>query len=372
MNLLIRFFILNIIVVHSIFAQSELELKELALNKLLLNLRGAKTDLDIEKQNKIFKKEMESFLNLEGIFNYEFKHLKTVAVIESPDKLIRIVNWNLEFSDLSYSYCAFVLRWDEDKETVKLTELVDKLDPYAPKPEGVIDSKNWYGCLYYKIVPYERNNKTEYLLLGWDGGTTGSNFKFIDVLTFNGNNIKLGSPVFKGKNSVAKRVIFEYSDKSVMALKFEEKRKRIVFDHLSPESQSLAGVASYYVPDMSYDSYNYTDEMWVLNEDIIALNSEVSNEKKEFYSVNENTGKLEKHRLNNSWIDPTDENNSSQTKHVARTPESEAARQALEKEELLMPKIKKKKRRDRRNPFGLSVTTGKYKSKKSKNNKKFD
>jgi hypothetical protein len=34
-----------------------------------------------------------------------------------------------------------------------------------------------------------------------------------------------------------------------------------------------------------------------------------------------------------------------------------------------MPKIKNKKRRDRRNPSGLSVTTGKYKSKKSK---KFD
>jgi hypothetical protein len=151
-----------------------------------------------------------------------------------------------------------------------------------------------------------------------------------------------------------------------MSLKFEDKRKRIVFDHLSPESQSLAGIASYYVPDMSYDSYNYSDEMWILNEDVIALNSEDKNDKKEFYAVNDKTGKLEKHKLNDSWIDPSDENNSSETKHVARTPESEAARQALEKEELLMPKMRNKKRRDRRNPTGLSVTTGKYKSKKRK------
>lgn len=353
-------------------SQPELEEKEIALNRSLLNLRSAKSDSEIEKQNKIFKKEMESFLKLEGAFNYEFKHLKTVAILDSPDKLVRIVNWNLEYTDVSYSYCAFVMRWDEDKEVVKLTELIDNLDPYSPKPEGVIDSKNWYGCLYYKIVPYERNNKKEYLLLGWDGGTTGSNFKFIDVLVFNGNNVKLGSPVFKGKSNVAKRVIFEFSDKSVMALKFEENRNRIVFDHLSPESQSLAGVASYYVPDMSYDSYNYSDEMWILNEDVIAVNSEDKNDKRVFYSVNEKTGKLEKHKLNDSWIDPSDENNSGQTQHIARTPESEAARQAIENEQLLVPVIKKPKRRDRRNPSGLSVTTGKYKSKKSKRNKKFD
>jgi hypothetical protein len=351
------------------FGQSELEEKEIVLNRTLLDLRAAKTDAEIEKQNRIFKKEMEAFLKLDGVFKYQFKHLKTVAVLDSPDQLVRIINWNLEYTDMSYSFCAFVMRWDEDKKKVKNTELVDNLDPYSPKPEGTIDPKDWYGCLYYKIVPFERNNKIEYLLLGWDGATTGSNFKFIDVLVLNGNGLKLGSPVFKGKSKVSKRVIFEYSEKSVMALNFEDKRERIVFDHLSPESQSLAGITSYYVPDMSYDSYNYADELWVLNEDVIALNSDDNNDKREFYAVNEKTGKIEKHKLNNSWIDPTDENNSTDAKHVARTPESEAQRIAQEKEELLMPKVKKKSRRDRRNPSGLSVTTGKYKSKKRK---KFD
>jgi hypothetical protein len=360
------FFLTLISTGFKLWSQSELEEKEIALNSSLINLRNAKTDDDITKLNREFKKEMESFLKLDGVFKYKFKHLKTVAILDSPDEDFRIINWNLEFSDLSYSYCAYVMRWDDDKEVAKITELVDNLDPYSPKPEGIIDSKNWYGCLYYKIVPFERNNKTEYLVLGWDGGTTGSNFKIIDVLVFNGNNVKLGSPVFKGKKNISKRIVFEFSDKSVMALKFEEKRRRIVFDHLSPESQSLAGIASYYVPDMSYDSYNYTDEMWVLHEDIIAVNGEDNNEKKEFYAVDEKTGKIEKQKLNNSWIDPSNENGTDESKHVARTPESEAARLALENEDLLIPKVKKHRRHDRRNPSGLSVTTGKYKTKKSK------
>jgi hypothetical protein len=131
----------------------------------------------------------------------------------------------------------------------------------------------------------------------------------------------------------------------------------------------LAGITSYYVPDMSYDSYNYTDELWVLNEDVIALNSNDKNDKREFYAVNEKTGKIEKHKLNNSWLDPSDENNSGDSKHVARTPETEEQRIALEKEELMTLEVKKKRRKDRRSPSGLSVTTGKYKSKKRK---KFD
>ena len=357
-------FLFNILIILNISAQAELEEKEILLNNSLVNLRNAKSDDEILKLNRLFKKEMESFLKLDGVFKYKFKHLKTVAVLDSPDDNVRIVNWNLEFSDLSYSYCAFVVRWDEDKNIAKITELIDNLDSYSPKPEGILDAKNWYGCLYYKIVPYERNNKTEYLMLGWDGGTSGSNYKIIDVITFNGNNVKLGSPVFKGKNNVSKRVVFEFSDKSVMALKFEEKRRRIVFDHLSPESESLAGIASYYVPDMSYDSYVYSDEMWILNEDVIAVNSENKNEKKEIYVVDEKTGKIDKQKLNDSWIDPSGEIGTNESKHVARTPESEAAKLALEKEDLLMPKVKKRNHRDRRNPAGLSVTTGKYKTKK--------
>ena len=46
--------------------------------------------------------------------------------------------------------------------------------------------------------------------------------------------------------------------------------------------------------------------------------------------------------------------------HVARTPESEAINLEENNDE---PKIRRN-RRDRRNPNGLSVTTGKYKPKK--------
>jgi len=364
----LSFLFLIVFYSFSFLSQKNLEEKEKELNIKLLALRGAKTDDEIDFLNTEFKKAMEVFLKNEDAFKHKFTQLKTVAVIDSPDEKIRIINWNLEYSDLSYKYYAFVMRKDDNKDKISITELIDNLDAYEPKPEGVIDAKNWYGALYYKIIPFERNNKMEYVLLGWDGGTSGSNFKLIDVLTFSGSTLKLGSPVFKAKKSTHKRVIFEYSDKSNMTVKFEEKYGRIVFDHLSPESPSLAGVYSYYVPDMSYDSYNYTDGNWVLNEDVIAVNPEEAKGKKYFYALNSKTGKPEKVPLKKDWIDPTDINKSEDIKHVARTPESEAALAAASVETPIIYRAKRKKR-DSRAPENMSITTGKYKTKKTK---KFD
>ena len=346
------------------FSQVDLAERELLLNTKLEALRAAKNDDDIETLNLDFKNEMLSFLKLEGAFTYPISKLKTIALLDSPDKLVRIINWNLEYSDMSYSYCGFVMRWDEDKEELKITELIDKVDPYTAKPTGVIDAKNWYGALYYKIIPIEYNGKIEYTLLGWDGGTTGSNFKIIDVLTFSGNNVKFGSPVFIKKKEVLKRVVFEYSDKSSMSLKYEDKYGRIVFDHLSPESPTLAGVYSFYVPDFSYDAFLWENESWVLNEDVITLNDEEVNKNQTNYVVNEKTGEIKKKKGKDGWINPADPNRKNDIGHVARVPEINP----INEDNTDKPK-KKHLRRDRRDPNNLSVTTGKYKKKKRRKNK---
>ena len=303
------------------FAQSELQQKEQALNERLLSLRSAKTDEEMDRINAVFKKEMEAFLKSEGAFEHPFTLLKTIAVLDSEDELVRIINWNIEYTDYSYSYAGFVLKKEEGKEKVTVTELIDKLDPYTPKPEGIVDAKNWYGALYYKIIPFGHHGKTEYLLIGWDGGTTGSNFKLMDVLTFAGNIPKFGSPVFKANRTTLKRVVYEYSNLSNMSMRFDMKNGRVVFDHLSPESPVLEGVYSYYIPDMTYDAYryDYDAEIWVLQEDVIMTNPDDKSGERSFYSLNTRTGKVEKNRLNADWISPQDSEIENNGTHVART-----------------------------------------------------
>jgi hypothetical protein len=339
------------------FAQSDLQQKEARLNESLLKLRSAKTDEEMDRLNVVFKKEMESFLKFEGAFDYAFTLLKTIAVLDSEDELVRIINWNIEYTDFSYSYGGFVLKKEEGKEKVTVTELIDKLDPYAPKPEGIIDAKNWYGALYYKIIPFGHHGKTEYLLIGWDGGTTGSNFKLMDVLTFSGNTPKFGSPVFKANRTTLKRVVYEYSNLSNMSMRFDAKNSRIVFDHLSPESPVLEGVYSYYIPDMSYDSYryDYDAENWVLQEDVIMTNPDDKNVEKSFYSLNSRTGKVEKNRMNANWITPQDPDIESNGTHVARTENTPVDQ--ITTEDFRLPKVRLFSRRHK-NPEMMPVGRG--------------
>jgi len=320
----------------------DLTQQERELNRYLLKLRESKTDEEMNELNAKFKSKILDFLKNDGARSYKFIFCKTISVLDSPDGLIRLITWNIEYTDFTYAFDGVVMFFDDRKEKVKLFELTDILDPYSERPTGVVDAKNWYGALYYQMIPFERNGKIEYVVLGWDGGTTASNFKIIDVITVTASGVRFGSPVFKEKNTIHKRLVYEFSEQAKMTLAYESKYNRIVMDHLSPESQSLAGVRSFYVPDMSYDAYNLEDEMWYFKEDIIANNQ--VDDKKEI----------------RQWINPDENRPGEIVNHVARTPESEL--ELSKTETNIVPK--KVKRNKRRTENSLKVTTGKYKIKK--------
>lgn len=356
MRIFIAFLLLTL---HLSLWSQNLAERELLLKNRLEELRAAKTDNEIKKINAIFTKEMSEFLRKEGAYQFQFTLLPTIADLKSDDGLVRIVHWNLEYRDFSYSYAGFVMHWDPDNETTKVFDLLDITDPYTSIPEGVIDAKQWYGALYYKMVTVEYNGEYQYVLFGWDGATTNSNFKIIDVLSFKGSNAKLGSPLFVNKTKVAKRVVYEFADRSTMALKMDEKRNRIVFDHLSPETPALTGLYSYYIPDFSYDAYVWEEDRFVLYEDVIATNDPIESKETTLYVKDPKTGKVTKESYKLKWINPEDKAREGDINHVARTPESVENKSDANNIENNEP-LEKKRWWDRRNPDKLSVTTGKY------------
>ena len=90
-------------------AQSQLEKQELELNATLLSFRKAVTREEMDTENQNFKKQMYEFLQKAEAFDYTFKHLESVAILDSPDGKIRIVNWNIEYPDMSYAYSGFIM-----------------------------------------------------------------------------------------------------------------------------------------------------------------------------------------------------------------------------------------------------------------------
>ena len=338
---------------------------ETKLVTLLDNLRAAQSDNDKETANTAFKETMELALKQNAAFTYPFSKLKSVGFIDSPDKLLRIVNWNVEQADNTHKYFCFLMRFDERKKEVILSELIDNSSFMpAPQKEDILEADQWYGALYYKIIPIEKGSTTLYTILGWDGATSASNFKLIDVLYFTGTQAKLGSPIFKMNGSTDKRVFFEHSEKATMSLRYEESYNRIIFDHLSPESPGLEGFYSFYVPDLSLDALILEGNKWIFKEDVIGINPADPNEKVTVYAMDEKDGHIEKKEIKNKWVDPSDDKApAGGIDHKAALPEGE-----LETSSKSTKKPKEKKIKDKRDPGAMGATYGGMKKKKRKKN----
>lgn len=357
----------------SFFAQFNFIERENELAILLDSLRASKNDEAKNRWNEEFKTLLQSTLNEPTIFDQQFTKLHTLGVITSPDNLMKIVNWNVEQDDQSQKYYCFVLQKDERKNTHKVVELVDNSFMLPGKPEDILDENNWYGALYYQIIPFERNSKMSYIVLGWDGGLTSSNTKLIDVISFTGNGVKLGQSIFKMGDQTLKRVFFEHSEKTVMSLRYEEEYKRIIFDHLSPETPSMTGFYEYYVPDMSYDALLLNGSKWVLAEDVIGINKLPETVKK--YSMNPETGEVIEEEVDNKWVDPTSSSPAgSKEVHVATLPnetgsgsETEVAEKTAKKKKEEMTALEiyeSKKRHKEKQPDNSILPDSKKKKRK--------
>lgn len=339
------------------FSQT-LETAEIELSKLLNDLRNAKTDQEKEEANVLFKSELEKVIQQTGSFDYPFNALTTLGSIKSPDNKIRLFNWNVEQDDLTQKYYCYILRYDDKRKEYLMSELVDNSFMIPERPTEILEASDWYGALYYKILPINKGSKTAYTLLGWDGNNSMSTIKLMDVLYFAGNSPRLGSPVFKQGNETVKRVFYEHSKKCTMYLNYDEAQKRIILDHLSPETPSMKGFYAFYVPDLSYDAYELRNNKWYLKEDVIGVNDKT--EDKITVSVyDEKTGEIVEKQVKNKWIDPSDDKSpAGGNKHIATTPEQEdGVNTAPAKEE----KTKRKERK--KNPESYNPTDKKRKKK---------
>jgi hypothetical protein len=358
-----KYLIICLLLSSTAFSQLDTSMVEYETNLLTLldNLRAAKKDSQKDSINAEFKTTFQEALKRKGAFTYPFSRLRTIGILDSPDKQLRIVNWNIEQEDQTQKYFCFLLHINAKTKEIDFTELVDNPTEEGPRPDGVLEPESWYGALYYKIIPIEKGVKTIYTVLGWDGNNSMSSIKLIDAIYYSGKNAKLGSPIFKTKTQVLKRVFFEHSKKATMSLKYEEEKKRITFDHLSPETPNLAGYYSFYIPDLSFDAYALEGNKWVLQEDVIGLNN-ASNPKKEIYIVKE-SGEIEKKTIKDKWENPVEGAAAGNTSTTQNQPTEPAGSPTMTIKEELDKRVSKK---DNRDPTNLNSTLGSQKKKKRK------
>jgi hypothetical protein len=239
------------------------------------SLKALKNDNLKRQLNAEIVSKLANLLENPKSFQFGLDSLKFVGKVMAPDNSFRILNWNLTFDDFSYSYVNFMQLNPDGKYGYKLFQIKDsrlKIDHAIENKELTKD--NWYGALIYKILLDSYKHQNFYTFFAIDHNNMMTHFKFIDVITFNEKGEPIfGKAIFKTPKALRSRIVFEFSAQLVMGLKYDDKLKMIVFDHLSPDRPELAGDFKFYGPDFSYDGFKFEDGLWQFQTDLKLSNS---------------------------------------------------------------------------------------------------
>ena len=243
----------------------DLPQEEIKLRKLYDSIANSNDDQLKKTLNDHIRQEWQSLLKHPKTFDYPFDSLDKAGIIKSPDKQLKLYNWNLPYESGEHDYFCFIQYKPKKKqEQPVLIELKDKSATIKNPEQKILQGSEWYGALYYKIIPIKtRFNDTYYTLLGYDPNDFLTNKKIVDVLHFDKNKPIFGASIFRNQRQISNRIIFEYGEFVSMMLKYDEDKEMIVYDHLSPSKPMYEGQREFYGPDFSYDGLKYENGVWI-------------------------------------------------------------------------------------------------------------
>ncbi|MBS1652799.1 MAG: hypothetical protein JSU07_12390 [Bacteroidetes bacterium] len=249
---------------------------------------SSKNEQDRIEGNKKFVAEWDKILSNPKSLTYPFDSLKEVSILNSKNKKIKLITWNLHKNDGSHIFFGYLLV-DNSKKIKKSFLKYIKVEEYncfklidnsmtINNPENFIGSPNkWYGMLYYQLI----ENDGFYTLLGYDPNNKITQKKFIDILYFKSDGSPIfGKDVFKFARKNPRRLMFEYSSEVSMSLRYDERQNKIVYSHLGPKTEDaiLQNQMQYYGPDGSFDALKMEKNKWTIVEDVDARNPKSKNE----------------------------------------------------------------------------------------------
>lgn len=252
-------------------------------------IKGSTDNVRLES-SRLLDEKLFSMLSAPESFAKNFDSVKAISTLYSPDKKFRFYQWVLpELATNSYKLFGFLQLYDKKKNKVSLFRLTDSGIEKFEAMEKKLTPQKCYNAVYYQIIPKKYKRKTYYTLLGWRGNNLLTTIKVIDILTLEGNSPSFGAKIFEAGNYQLAygniqnkyRIIFEFNAQAVMSLRYEEKKRMIVYDHLSAPKSSLKGLEQFMGPDFSYDAFKWKKGKWRGQTDL-DMKNQTSQDKKDF------------------------------------------------------------------------------------------
>ncbi len=219
------------------------------------------------RSDSLFIKTLVRGLQIKNSFYFPFDSVKGIGKLYAPDSSFRIITWQLSFDEY---YCRQrgAIQYRTTDGSLRLVPLRD-ISEFTEYPMDSARTKdNWIGAVYYNVVQTKYNGKNFYTLFGYDENSIRSNKKWIEVLTFNDQNL----PVFGGKyfsfeqDSVRKptqfRYSIEYKKEAATTVNYDPEMNMILIDHLVSESNE-PDLLYTYVPDGDYEGFKWGNGKWI-------------------------------------------------------------------------------------------------------------
>lgn len=199
--------------------------------------------------------------------DYSLAALEQIAYIsvKAPeDESFAIVTWPVRNEQNSSSYYGYIR-----KANGKVIKLNAANADHSVKelPYMQLSAADWYGALYYNMLPTKVNGKEAYLLFGFDGHEGYEHRKLMDVLTWDGDEPVFGAEIFRKENTgrrndVAMRILLEYSNDANVSLNYNQGLDMVTHDHLINRMGRIPGQGPTLLPDGSYVGYKWDGEYW--------------------------------------------------------------------------------------------------------------
>jgi len=258
--------------------QTDFRVHEDSLKILSRQLPVLEEDEQRKAANQKFREYFEQVLGMDGSFHYSFDSLTTVSMLRSPDGRFRIISWYMPLRGDNFEYFGFFQTAESVNGVGTLIPLTDT-GIRNEEPRFIsLDHEQWYGAYYSDMIHHRHNQKDLYTLLGWRGDNPLTRKRIIESLTINDQGMPVfGNQIFQYGENKNYRIIFEYSAKVSMIIRFDDyifdgsrhSERIIVFDRMAPTHSFLEGHYQFYVPEMNiFDAFRFVNGKWVFVEDI--------------------------------------------------------------------------------------------------------
>ena len=270
MRLTLVFIIISQSIIYSqnISNKALLEYED-TISQIAFQVMNAKTEDERYRASNGMMQELKEVLKYPASYTYPFTKLETLSILSPEDKSFRLFNWILKKENGEYLYFAIIIK--PPKKNNKFNTLVilnDRSNSIKNPEKTILNQNNWYGALYYEIIPMKGKNNKNYTLLGWDGNNNSTTKKIIEIINISENEIKFGKEIFHKNKEQLARVILEYDNNTSISLKYDIKKKRIIFNHLVSINNKKQDINIFSIPDGTYDCYNLKNNIWKFESDI--------------------------------------------------------------------------------------------------------